>query len=103
MRKGAAVFFIVAFLITAASVWRAILLEPLPGSVEVAPRSPVQTIDPRPEVPGEVLVNAILNDPFRPDRQASTERFVLPEKRAAKAEAGQAAAAAPAKDAPAKK
>ncbi|MGH7572643.1 MAG: hypothetical protein ACREMK_12490 [Gemmatimonadota bacterium] len=85
-----------AFLIAAGSLRRAILLEPLPGSVELPPRSPVRTIDPRPEVPGEVLVNAILNDPFRPDRQASTERFVLPEKRAAQAEAARAAAAAPA-------
>lgn len=92
----AAVLFLVALLIVAASLWRAILLDPMPSTPELPPRSPVRAIDPRPGVPGEVLVQAILNDPFRPDRQASTARFLLPEKQAAQAEAALAAAPTPA-------
>jgi hypothetical protein len=86
----AAAFFLVAFLVATGSIWRAVLLGPPPAAPELPPRSPVRTIDPRPAVPGEVLVNAILHDPFRPDRQASTTRFVLPEKQAAQAPAARA-------------
>lgn len=95
LRRLAAAFFLVALLLSMGSLWRAVVLEPLPETVELAPRSPLRAIERRPDAPGEVLVQAILNDPFRPDRQASTERFILPEKQAAQAQAARAAASAP--------
>ena len=80
---SAALVSAISLSVLAFAVWRALVIEPLPI---VAPARPLQDVKPirRREAPaGEVLVTAVLNDPFRPDRKPPAERFLLPENRPA--------------------
>lgn len=64
-------------------VWRASVIEPLPVEASIRRLQDVKPIQRREAPAGEILVSAVLKDPFRPDRKPPPERFLLPENRPA--------------------
>jgi hypothetical protein len=80
---SAALVSAISLSVLALAVWRALVIEPLPIVSPARPLQEPKAIQHREAPAGEILVSAVLNDPFRPDRQAPSERFLLPENRPA--------------------